>query len=163
MKDRYPIDAGRVYAVGHSNGSQMTQMLAAEMPEEFAAFAPSGALAGRSMEDIIPFSDNVERPVWFMMGEYDLFNPELTEGGIADLTLKKYCAVNHVTPDYSHKYENGIYVHTVIHNSNHAPVVRYTIMRGCPHTYTPEMAQMTWDEFLCHFRRNEDGEISYLG
>ena len=163
MKDNYLIDSGRIYAAGHSNGSQMTQLLSREMPEVFAAFAPSGALAGRNADDVIPFQDNYERPVWFVMGEYDLFNPELTEGSLAEATLKQYCAINHVTSDFTNCYENGIYSHMVIRNGNHAPMIRYTIMKGCPHTYTPEMAQMTWDEFFCHFRRNEDGSVSYFG
>ncbi|MGN1008904.1 MAG: cadherin-like beta sandwich domain-containing protein, partial [Butyricicoccus sp.] len=36
----YSIDRGRVYATGHSWGSQMTHMLAANEPEMFAAVAP---------------------------------------------------------------------------------------------------------------------------
>ena len=163
MNKNYPIDSGRIYAAGHSNGSQMTQLLAREMPEVFAAFAPSGALAGRIQDDVKPFSDDLERPVWFVMAEFDLFDPALTEGSIAEATLKQYCRANHVEEDFTNCYENGIYSHLVIRNEKHAPMVRYTVMKGCPHTYTPEMAQMTWDEFFCHFRRNEDGSVSYCG
>lgn len=41
-----PIDRGRVYATGHSNGAMMAYRLAAEAPERVAAIAPvAGAMA----------------------------------------------------------------------------------------------------------------------
>lgn len=43
------------------------------------------------------------------------------------------------------------------------PVVRYTIIRGCPHTYTPEMAELTWNEWFSHFTREPDGSVHYHG
>ena len=60
-------------------------------------------------------------------------------------------------------YDNGIYHTLVMYDKDHVPMIRYTIMKGCPHTYTGEMAQLTWDTFLCHFTREADGSIQYHG
>lgn len=40
LEKTYSIDTGRVYATGHSWGSQMTHVLALNEPEMFAAVAP---------------------------------------------------------------------------------------------------------------------------
>lgn len=39
LKERYPIDADRVYLVGSSNGAMLAQKVAREKPEQIAAFA----------------------------------------------------------------------------------------------------------------------------
>lgn len=163
MEETFHIDQTRVYAVGHSNGGRMTQRLMRKMPERFAAFSPTGALGGNSADEIEPIGDEIECPVWFMMGEFDLKSPEVREGSIAEATLETYCQANHMNAQYENWYDNGRYHTLVMYNDAHVPMVKYTIIKGCPHTYTAEMAQMTWDEFLCHFSRKEDGSIKYDG
>lgn len=159
----FPIDTKRIYAVGHSNGGRMTQRLSRVMPERFAAFAPAGALGGASADTIEPIDDQIKRPIWFTMGEYDLASPEVDEGSVARATLEMYCKANRVTPQYENWYDNGRYHTLVMYDKAHLPMVQYTIMKGCPHTYTAEMAQLVWDTFLCHFTREEDGTVKYHG
>ena len=60
-------------------------------------------------------------------------------------------------------YDNGNYHTLVMYDGNHAPMVQFTVVRNCPHTYTAEMAQLTWDTFLCHFTREPDGTVKYHG
>ncbi len=163
MEAEYNIDKKRIYAVGHSNGSQMTQMLARTIPERFAAFGPTGALAGWDPENVVPLTGDVQRPVWFIMGQYDIMDSNVTDGSIAKATLEAYCAANKMTPTYDNWYVNGRYHTLVMYNDAHIPMVQYTIMKDCPHTYTAEMAQLTWDCFLCHFSREEDGTVVYKG
>lgn len=163
MEATYHIDAKRIYAVGHSNGSQMTQTLAKAMPERFAAFGPTGALSGWDPKNVAPIPGNLKRPVWFIMGEYDIVGSSTEEGSLARATLEAYCGVNGVEPQYDNWYDNGRYHTLVMYDENHVPMVQYTVMRDCPHTYTAEMAQLTWDNFLCHFTREEDGSVKYHG
>ena len=163
MEEKYPIDKRRIYAVGHSNGGRMTQSLTRTMPERFAAFGPTGALGGNSADAIEPIHTQIPCPIAFMMGEYDLRSPSIEPGSTARATLEAYCRVNHVKPQYENWYDNGNYHTLVMYDENHVPMIRYTIMKGCPHTYTAEMAQMTWDQFLCHFTREADGSIQYHG
>lgn len=163
MEASYSIDQKRIYAVGHSNGSQMVQMLARRMPERFAAFGPTGALAGWDPEKVEPVPGTLRRPVWFMMGEYDIAAADTEEGSIARATLESYCEADDVTPQYENWYDNGRYHTLVMYDKEHVPMVCYTVIRGCPHTYTAEMAQLTWDNFLCHFTREADGTVKYHG
>ncbi len=164
MEETYNIDKSRVYAVGHSNGSRMTQELAHRLPERFAAFGPTGALGGFSAAEVEALPGALERPVWFIMGEYDNSDPEdMSEGSLVRATLEVYCKANGVQPQYDNWYVNGKYRTLVMYDAAHRPMVRYTIMDGCPHTYTGEMAQLTWDCFLCHYSREADGSISYRG
>ena len=163
MEETYPIDRKRIYAAGHSNGSQMTQKLAREMPERFAAFGPTGALDGWDPKQVKEIPGNLQRPVWFMMGQYDICDSDPGEGSIARATLEAYCRVNGVKPQYQNWYDNGNYHTLVMYDDKHVPAVCYTIIRDCPHTYTAEMAQLTWDLFFCHFEREEDGSVSYHG
>ena len=163
MEEKYPIDKKRIYAVGHSNGGRMTQRLSRTMPERFAAFGPTGALGGKSADAIEPIDDHMKCPIAFMMVEYDMASPSVEEGSIARETLKAYCRANHMTPQFENWYDNGIYHTLVMYDKDHVPMIRYTIMKGCPHTYTGEMAQLTWDTFLCHFTREADGSIQYHG
>ncbi len=159
----YKIDPERVYAVGHSNGGRMTQTLMRRMPERFAAFGPTGSLAGSSADALEPIDDSIDRPVYIMMGEYDIAEARLLEDSAARATVKLYAEANHAAFNDENWFDNGNYHTLVLYNEKHVPVVKYTIMRECPHTYTAEMAQMTWDTFLCHYSRKKDGTIIYKG
>ncbi len=57
VESEYNVDRSRVYTVGFSNGAMMTYRLAAEMPEEFAAFAViSGSMNGKEPAPVAPIS-----------------------------------------------------------------------------------------------------------
>jgi len=133
------------------------------MPTRFAAFSPTGALGAMRTGTVEPLPDSVQRPVWFMIGEYDLFSGDLAEGNVAWDTLAAYCACNGMAMRADNWVDNGAYHTLVIRDGAGAPMVQFTVMRGCPHTYTAEMAQLTWDTFLCHFTREPDGSVAYHG
>ena len=169
VKAAYPIDLERVYVSGHSNGSMMTQTLMAKLPLEFAAFAPQGAqfhmaihgdpdeAAQRDIPD-----DGIIRPVWLMMGSEDLGDQDRIEPGNAnDRFLNMMCLVNHLDRHAGQLLENGKYRTLTFANQAGMPLVRFSGIQDTPHTYTPEMAQIYWDQFLCHFRRKADGSIVY--
>lgn len=54
VKQRYRIDARRVYATGHSNGGGFTYLLWAERGDVFAALAPSSALLAKGFMKFKP-------------------------------------------------------------------------------------------------------------
>ncbi len=83
---KYHIDAARVYVCGASNGGMMTQRLACELPQKFAAF---GSIIS-SMPDLVYNNCNPQEPVsvLIMNGTDDTFVPynggplgSLTDGG----------------------------------------------------------------------------------
>ena len=165
MKDEYAVDCSRIYVTGHSNGSGMTQYLMRRMPEVFAAFAPVGFMERYEGENTVTMpEDGIIRPVWYMMGEYDIGEGcRLVPGGQNWTALQKLCKCNRADYDDSKKYVNGVYHHMIAYNSNRVPLVRFTGVMGWPHTYTPEAALMIWDEFFCKYSRDEDGTIRYMG
>ncbi|MDD5953789.1 MAG: PHB depolymerase family esterase [Firmicutes bacterium] len=162
MEANYHIDPKRIYAAGHSNGGQMTQVLLREMPEKFAAFGPTGSLLGWREDQVELPGKDIVCPVWLIMGEYDVANPEPRENAMAQRTIAAYAESNGAVSSGGW-YDNGIYHTLSLYNTAHIPVVRYTIMQGCPHTYTAEMAELTWNEWFSHFTREPDGSAVYHG
>lgn len=54
LKQRYAVDARRIYSTGHSNGGGFTYLLWAGRGEVFAAMAPSAAVIGRGVGGLTP-------------------------------------------------------------------------------------------------------------
>ena len=166
MEADYPIDKHRVYVTGHSNGSAMTQNLMRFAPELFAAFAGIGAMEAAMFEGKIapPMPNDLPRPVWYIMGERDLFEADTLAEGSGNLnTVKNACKVNGADYDGASHYTSGIYRHLVAYDGQHRPMVRFTGADKWPHTVTPETSLMIWDEFFCKFVRNDDGTVTYIG
>jgi polyhydroxybutyrate depolymerase len=65
LKTKYPVDEGRIYATGFSNGAHFTYLLWATRPNVFAAFAP---VAGRIRPAAMP---KEPRPVLIIGGARD--------------------------------------------------------------------------------------------
>jgi polyhydroxybutyrate depolymerase len=61
----YKVDKKRIYATGHSNGGSFTYLLWAMRGDQFAAMAPSAAVAFRFNDLLKP------KPVMHIMGESD--------------------------------------------------------------------------------------------
>lgn len=168
VKKRYPVDGERIYVSGHSNGSLFTQKLMAEAPLDFAAFAPQGAQyhmkigggPGNPPKDIP--ADGILRPVWLMMGAEDIGDADsLAPGNANDRFIEMMCAVNGLDRQNAQYLENGKYRTWTYTDTKGMPLLRFTGVEDMPHTYTPEIAQIYWDQFLCHYRRKADGSIEY--
>ncbi len=71
--EKYKIDANRIYVCGASNGGMMTQRLACEIPQKFAAF---GSIIS-SMTDEVFNTCNPQEPISMLLmnGTDDLFVP----------------------------------------------------------------------------------------
>ena len=166
MCKSYPIDRERIYVAGHSNGSAMTQKLIEKMPEFFAAFGPNGYAEGDVGEKyckLKPYEHSFVCPTWLFKGEKDIGSKaDLGEYSANTHVLKRLCEQNGADYEKPKIYENGIYTHYVWYDKNAVPVVRFSALAGFPHAYTPENAWMTWDEYFCKFKRNEDGSVEYL-
>ena len=75
----YPIDSNRVYLTGFSNGGFMSQRIACEMPEPFAAIASLGSTMSVDLFETCTPTKSI--PMLFMNGTADPFIPY--NGGIA--------------------------------------------------------------------------------
>jgi polyhydroxybutyrate depolymerase len=65
LKQDYKVDEKRIYSTGHSNGGGFTYLLWAERGSVFAAVAPSGSAAARSVGKVKP------KPCLHIAGEND--------------------------------------------------------------------------------------------
>ena len=161
VEENYPIDTERIYVTGHSNGAMMTQRLMRFWPQKFAGFAPVGAMESRNVA--VPYPDDgYLRNVWYTIGEFDGFGISLDEGTSNYLTLTNICAANKIDFKKRRYYETGIYMHTIVRDDNGVPLVRFTGVKNWPHTYSPELAFMIYDEFFARFVRHADGTLEYL-
>ena len=168
VKEKWPIDLERIYVSGHSNGSLMTQTLMKELPLEFAAFAPQGAQMHMNLNDTDDLEkrdispDDIIRPVWLMMGQEDIGDQDKIEPNNAnDRFLNMMCQVNGLDRDKFQVLENGKYRTLTFSNSDGIPLLKFTGILDTPHSFTQEFAQIYWDQFLCHFRRKDDGSVLY--
>lgn len=158
----YPeIDQERIYVTGHSNGSMMTQLLMRKIPLRFAGFAPVGAMEGSHGDTLAP-TDGIRRNVWYTMGEFDISSCSLESENGNTRTLRMICKANGLDYTSAKYYESGIYMNTIIRDNNKVPLVRFTGVKNWPHTYTPELAFMIYDEFFSRFVRHRDGSLEYL-
>lgn len=162
IQKNYPIDPERIYVTGHSNGAMMTQRLMRMMPEVFAGFAPVGAMEDNwgTMEP--EPEDGILRNVWYVIGEYDGAGCVLEEGNGNVRTIRKLCEHNRIVYENRRYYECGIYMHSLFRDASGVPLVRFTGVKNWPHTYSPELAFMLYDEFFARFVRRKDGTLEYL-
>ena len=73
------------------------------------------------------------------------------------------CETDHLDYAAARRFDCGIYENTIFSTADRVPLVRYTSVRNWPHTYTPELAFMIYDEWFSRYVRHENGELEYLG
>ena len=160
--EKYPeIDPERIYVSGHSNGGMMTQRLMRMAPELFAGFAPVGAMECRTAKLPAP-TDGITRAVWYTIGEYDGAGCSLEGENGNTRTLQMICEANGLDYNSAKAYDSGIYHNVIIRNEEKVPLVRFTGVRNWPHTITPELVFMIYDQFFSRFVRHADGTLEYL-
>lgn len=162
-QENYSIDASRIYATGHSNGSCEVWLLAMEMSDVFAAYAPIGSDMGGYKDTVEITTDPI--PVWNMKSEYDTDGAAKLEPGSTDaLTIDYWTSYNgtskepEITTD-----ESGIFVTRNYYDANGIPLVRFSEVSDAPHAYTPEISEIVWDDFFSKITLNEDGSRIYDG
>lgn len=119
IKEKYRVDTDRVYATGHSNGGGFTYLLWSARGEEFAAMAPSAAVAARSFSRLKP------KPVLHIAGENDeLVKFTWQQATISRLKELNQCGDGKPWQDITHctlypsKSSNPLV--TLIHPGNHS-------------------------------------------
>jgi polyhydroxybutyrate depolymerase len=179
--DTYPVDPGRIYAAGFSNGASMAFRVGIEMQYIFSAIAPvAGALWYEDIELSSPVS------LLYMTGTADPLNP--IDGGVPKLAVgnrepggekAKPAVINHVLtwtealdcdPDDQILVDEGILLTTVYKECAGGSEVQYLTLEGIGHhwpggkfmlpeslmgkrTNEVEATQIIWDFFLAHPRK----------
>ncbi|MDO4174926.1 MAG: S-layer homology domain-containing protein [Eubacteriales bacterium] len=178
-KADYNIDATRVYATGHSNGSAMTWMLAQDAAEYFTAVAPIGfnwgsypgyALDGGTVDYSGCEDNSYVLPVWCMTGSYDVGEADDYSANTKNgKTVSYWKAQNgtYAVPDKTSEIRDTraehIYTTTTYSGENDAPLVRFTQISNNCHSYMEDIAFMVWEEFFTDYTREADGTLYYKG
>lgn len=160
MENDYNIDASRIYATGHSNGSLMTWALGSRFASRFAAIAPVGYMSA-PMEAM---DSNVLLPTWSFLGEYDSAgDPELVAGGATVTSLQAWNQQNRTNEAAvadSTAYD-GAFVTKIFANDAGVPLVKFTEVKDTPHVYLQEESVSIWNEFFSKYSRSADGTLYY--
>ena len=162
LEAEYKIDASRIYATGHSNGSMMTWGMGEKVTERFAAIAPIGFMSAPAGD----FSSDVLLPTWAMVGEYDNAATAALEAGNATVsTLQAWNEHNGVDEREitESEQQDGKLQTMTFSNSEDVPLVRFTTILQAPHVYVQEASQTLWDDFFSKYSRGEDGTLYYEG
>lgn len=191
LEKNYSIDTGRVYATGHSWGSQMTHVLALNEPEMFAAVAPlSGFIFNAAVfeqaEAAKADSNYPGVPVYMAAGteggtEWAICPIPLAEGNSSGKTLSDWFALNDCTGSLDWNAINkgnktkgsldwqsggaftksGRWYTMTCSNADGVPMVQAEIVDYMPHATMPEHSARVWDNWLSHYSRNANGTLVY--
>ena len=190
LEKTYSIDTGRVYATGHSWGSQMTHVLALNEPEMFAAVAPlSGFIFNAAVFEQVEAAKAKGSypgvPVYMAAGteggtEWAICPVPLAEENSSGKTLSDWFALNGCTGslDWSKinggneikgslAWQNGGAFtksgrwYTMTCEKNGVPMVQAEIVDYMPHATMPEHSARVWNNWLSHYSRNADGTLVY--
>lgn len=166
MIAEYPVDEHRVFATGHSWGSLMTEMLALELTERFAAVAPcSGAFFGGAYEKMtsLPYAaeNGVQLPIWMFWGSDEEWlipcepTHENETGLTVELWLKRNGKADMIPADWAQRTNtvNGRFKDHYFDREGTAPV-QFTQVDYMPHATMPEMSFRIWEEFFRKFSRS---------
>lgn len=181
LDQTYDVDLGRVYATGHSWGSQMTHVLALSNPDMFAAVAP---LSGFIFKDYV--YDSLDEQAMTAAGGVPVYIAAGTEGGTehaicpvpptqannSGKTLEKWFALNGCdgSIDWStvgaNWKNNSAYTqdgrwYTLTYEKDGVPMLRAEIVDYMPHATMPEHSARVWNDWFSHFSRNDAGVLTY--
>lgn len=157
-KARYAIDTSRVFLNGSSMGTALTNRIAVQYPELFAAIAPcySGHLhAAHYAHPIV--KTHVPLPVWQCRGGDEL--PSEFRGGTAGETAARHFwreTVNRNTGPFTLQVDGRR--RTEIWNDGVAEY-RWQLTDGVGHFWHPGQALKMWDEMLSKYQRAPDGNL----
>ena len=190
LEKTYSIDTGRVYATGHSWGSQMTHVLALNEPEMFAAVAPlSGFIFNAAVfeqaEATKAKGSYPGVPVYMAAGteggtEWAICPVPLAEENSSGKTLSDWFALNGCTGSLDWSKINGSNEtkgsldwqnggaftksgrwYTMTCEKDGVPMVQAEIVDYMPHATMPEHSARVWNNWLSHYSRNADGTLVY--
>lgn len=172
VKERYPIDSGRVYACGQSSGGYMTVYLAQAASDLFTAVAPWSGFVypGFKNPDFQIFDGKYfsggNVPILLLFGDKDdMFGvksldplPENTE--IAGFI--RFIRESYQLEESPAVYQCEPITYYVWRNAKGTPMLKVGIVQDMPHANYAEESRLSFDEFLSKFKRR-DGKLLYMG
>lgn len=168
-KERYNIDASRIYACGQSSGGMMTSELALRAPEVFAAVSPWSAIKDPDHDVPLPEAINPPVPYMFLLGENDWLcvdrkNGQLDYSVTPDIAsfLKNLMKLYRLD-EKPLRYTCGEISYYVYMNPKRIPMLVVGTVREMSHANYPRESWIAYDEFLSKFSKAADNTLLYMG
>lgn len=159
----YPVDPSRCYATGQSNGAVMTEFLAQQIPQRFAAVA---ATSGGLIEQALYAQDNGNAmiPTYVLFGEFDNWSYDFTQEGEVRTLINYFVQRNETSPvdTPDDRTEEGRFITYGWNNGDGITMVQLTQTLGRPHNCIPSEMELAWDWFS-QWSRGEDGSLYHNG
>ena len=164
IKEKYPIDGGRVYCSGQSMGSMMSVRLSVTLADLVTATGSTcGALSAGVLEDE-HYSEEYDCPVFVVYGEKDatVGSYKMSESDNVKFMIEYYteryglCSV-----DEAATYRCGPFSNYIFYNEDKVPMFRFTVVDNKGHANLPSESLMLYDEWFSRFYRDENGAIHY--
>ncbi len=141
LKGNYPVDPGRIYAAGFSNGASMVFRLAYEFPDTLAAVAVVAGADWRDPTQI--YSANRAVPLLYITGDQDPLNPidggktylgrlyvgtKLSVAQQIEVWVQRHVQLSGLLPDeYQEENADGV-IRRVYTNSQGISLIKYVII-----------------------------------
>jgi len=164
LRRDYSVDDSRIYCTGHSNGSAMTYALSMMMGDVFAASAQVGGPVQQfsSLEDMP--KEHYKMPAMEISCEFDRCTDPDDKDSVLYQELLWRRVENGVPLEQKPVIvDNGITITHTWRTCSGLPVVKYAFYRDSSHSYHSNIACFVWDEFLCGYSKDADGNRYYGG
>ncbi len=172
VKSRLPIDPEQIYACGQSSGGYMATYCALGAGDIFAAVAPWSGLAfpGNNgdfsyREDHIFAGGKV--PIQLLLGKQDnIFGAETAWPLDETHTLHRF--IQFIREAYDLQEEPEQYRcypidYYIWKNLSGVPMLKIGLVEDMPHANYPEESWISYDQFLCQFRKDKENRRYYRG
>ncbi|MBR4501565.1 MAG: hypothetical protein IKP22_06690 [Clostridia bacterium] len=169
MKERLPIDPGRIYACGQSSGGIMADVLSTSASDLFTACASwSGMYHPRKVHSHYEKTTPVI-PTMFICGEHDPFctepgeDPDLPFRLIPELKadIMEKMARCGLDPKRMQTWKTDPITWYCYPDTQGVPMLTVGIVRDMAHANFPEESWISWDALFSQFRRGKDGQLYY--
>lgn len=158
---RHVIDRERLFLNGSSMGTALTNRIAVQYPQLFAAIAPcySGHLSAASYGNAIVRTD-VPLPTWQCRGELEV--PSDFPGGTAGETAARNFWRETVNQNFGPPTVLFDGRRTIEVWSDGLAEYRWQLTAHLGHFWHPDQARIMWDQMLSKYRRTADGALHRL-
>lgn len=171
IKERLPIDNGRIYACGQSSGGIMADVLSTSASDLFTACASwSGMYHTKKVHSVYPKTEPVI-PTMFLCGESDALcmeegeDPELPFHLNSELRrdiFEKFRRC-HLNRDRMQTWTTEPITWYCWPDDAGVPMLTVGIVKNMAHANYPEESWISYDQFLSSFSREGDGRLRYRG
>lgn len=172
VANRCPVDAERIYACGQSSGGFMASYCAFAASDLFAAVAPwSGLTMPGNAGDFAYRNDTAfdhgNVPIQLLVGKQDNFFGTLSAWPLDEQHML-HRFIRYIIQTFGLREEPEQYTCNPIdyytwRNQDGVPMLVIGLVEDMPHANYPEESWISYDQFLCKFRKDASGNRYYMG